>query len=212
MASKNTTVVIVILACVAVALLAMCAVGISLVSWSARKVGQFAGEVGQEIEKEMQRQQFAENWQPLPDDVGPEGLFPEQVAGFRRTSHDERAAVPEYDIDVPGRHAVYEAGAGKIDLDVYRASKLEAEALIRRVADTIDERESGYRFQMGSPESGRYRYEINPPSEKGYLWSSKGWLFFFRTHDEPDLIAFADEYLKSIEGGPELDSGKQADE
>lgn len=197
MASNSTRTVLIILACVAVVILAVCAGTVGVVVWGTREAVRFIGE---EMEAERARQEFAASWQPPPADIAPEALFPEEVAGFRRASHDAVARVPDYAIDVPGRLAIYRADAAMIEVFAWQVSPLEAEALIRRVMDGIEERSHTYRVQSGSPESGRYRYTIRPPAETGYLWADEGWLFFLRTGDMDDLEPFLMDYLRSVEG------------
>ena len=155
------------------------------------------------MEKQGQQAAFARTWQPPPPEAGPETLFPDKILGFTLADQDEDASVPEFGIDVPGRRGGYGSSRGKIEVFVYRANKLEKEALSGRLKKAVEEGPYNSRWTLDSDlgDFSRFDYTVSPPFQKGILWWSKDWLFLFRTHGEIDLEPFVEAYLRAIQQG-----------
>ena len=155
------------------------------------------------MEKQGQQAAFARSWQPPLPEAGPERLFPGDVLDFELADQDEKASVPEFGIDVPGHRAGYGSSRGKIEVLVYRANKLEKEALSGRLKKAVEEGPYNSRWTLDSDlgDFSRFDYTVSPPLQKGILWWSKDWLFLFRTHGEIDLEPFVEAYLRAIQQG-----------
>ena len=186
-----------LLGCGVAALLMLLICGGLAVYLVSRGAGWFWGA----IQAEQQRAEFAASWQPPPSGAGPDRLFPANVAEFELLSHDRQADVPDFGIDLAGHHATYQSPQMKLDVFVYRATKLEKEALFRRVEDAIQQNDYNLRMRFGSSQGDRFSYTVSPPRQKGSLWWSKDWLFFFRTDGSEDLEPFLEAYLSALAQG-----------
>ena len=153
------------------------------------------------MERQEQRASFARAWQPPPPEVGPETLFPEKVLDFSLAGQDEEASVPEFGIDVSGHRAGYRSAQGEIEVFVYRANKLEKEALSERLKKAVEEGPYHARSTLDSDlgDYSRFDYSIRPPFQKGVLWWSKDWLLLFRTHGQIELEPFVEAYLRAVQ-------------
>lgn len=164
------------------------------------------------LKEEGEREAFAVSWLPPGDNATAKELFPESLAGFQRSGHDEVLTVDRFNIELKGRRAVYSSPQAKIEVFIYRASSLEKEAIYRRVLNSIgadddlgDWDDDPYTMRMSSGDSGSKRlgFTVKPPFHKGQLWWSKDWLFFFLTESDIDLEAFQQIYLDEVQGsGP----------
>ena len=150
------------------------------------------GWVEHVIAEETERQKLASDWQPPARDAGPDKLFPARIGEFELASHDDKAAIPEFKFDLPGRHAAYRSPQGQVDVFIYQVSELEREALLRRVDDAYESSKAGRRITK-TP----YRaYYSSPEFHQNHFWWMKGWLFAFRSRDEQDREPFVMAYLR----------------
>jgi len=208
MAKKNTL-LLWGLGCGGVGVLGLLACG-GLVAMLIPAIRDFGETITQAIEAEQQHDAFADNWRPPPDEADPQTLFPEKVGEYRRTGHDANAAVAAFGIDVAGHHATYKSGPHEIEVYVYRATRLEKEALYQRVSDAIENGDYNWRTSFGGPQADRYTFTVSPPSQMGSLWWSQDWLFFFHVMGEEDPQPFLDVYLRDIQR-PEGNGAKTGD-
>lgn len=112
-----------------------------------------------------------------------------------------------------GRNAVYKSGEDRVLVYVYRATKLEKEALFRRAYDQlapdkdsniskrpIHSGRQGFRGVTGEVKGNVLSFELYPgsdPNPYGILWWDKDWLFLVRgTRMDPDH--FFKDYLATL--------------
>lgn len=176
---------------------------------------RFAGEgisrvVREQVEAEQARQDLAAQWRP----PSPEGeveaavdtLFPPQVAEYMRTAHDDHAALPEFEIDRDGRHAVYEAGENQIEVYLVPMTSQEADDLFARIKELYeaDDDPSGFRgwSTIRTSETFARSYIHTKRLQQNYLWFVKGWLLVFRTPQSDDIEPFVHAFLRQSGGRP----------
>lgn len=152
-----------------------------------------------ESEKAKTIEEFASQWEPPSDHIGIEQSFPAKVGQFELSGKDKAAGIPEFNIDFAGHHATYKKDREEIEIYVYRATQLEKEALYHRVAESIQHGDYSSWKTYGSPRSDRYKYSVSRPKQKGFLWWTKGWLFYFKTTEDFDLDKFVILYLDTIQ-------------
>lgn len=156
--------------------------------------------IEEETAKEQAWQEFALAWRPPPDNPGADWIFPAKVGEFQLVGYDKGATVPEFGIDiVPAHHAIYRTEQQEIEVNVYRVNKLEKEALYRRIGRSIEEGKYNNKITSCSPEYDRCEYTVAPPRQKGSLWWSRDWLFYFRTNQNDNLEPFIKLYLNAIQ-------------
>ena len=148
----------------------------------------------QQVALEQERQQLADSWQPPAEDASLEDFFPAKVANYNLDSRDENAAIPEFQFDLDGRHAVYQSDDSRIDVFVYHATELEKEALFRRVDDVYEEQEGGFKLKT---EMGYRLYYSSSQHHQNHFWWMKGWLLVFRTDDSEDREPFVKKFLQT---------------
>ncbi|MCA9247746.1 MAG: hypothetical protein KDA42_11535 [Planctomycetales bacterium] len=158
----------------------------------------FTGVKGM-IASEQQKTAFARSWRAPAADADAQRLFPEEVDFLPVANRDPSERAAEFGIDLAGEHARYESPKMAIDVFAYRATRLEKEALFRRVDEAIENGDYNYRFKFGSMDSDRFTFSVGPPHTQGSLWWSKGWLFVLLTDSEDELESFQQAYLTMIQ-------------
>lgn len=146
------------------------------------------------IEAEKERSALAVNFEPVTADEPAAEVFPAQLLEYKRTAADDSTGVPQLSIAMPGKHAVYEAGASKIDAYVFPYTAQQRATILKTIEDLnkgqgssswvkIDLGDDYARIHMSSGRLG-----------SNYLWFTKTALVAFRTTDtedrEPVLKAF----------------------
>ncbi|QJX00687.1 hypothetical protein FTUN_8319 [Frigoriglobus tundricola] len=152
------------------------------------------------LAEEQERQAIAAAWDAPDRGAAPAQVFPLMVKGYRLDRADDRADVPELNLDVKGAHAVYSAGASRVEVFAYPVSKLEAEALMARAERAYEQDgERGVReFTSVDIEDSYGRVYLSAPGlGQSHLWFTKGWLLVFRTPDAEDREAFVREFLRT---------------
>jgi hypothetical protein len=205
-----------LLACLLAAagvLLACCVVPGVLIPVLAPKAAEWGREQFGWVKDEFARQEdwnaLAGSWKAPPADVPADRLFPPAVSGYQRLEHDEVAAVPEFQLKLPGRRARYaRVGGGSVELFAYRATALEKETIYQRVLDATKDNSSGH-YVSGSPQGPRVVYSIFSEQE-GVLWYSDGWLFLARSRDKTDPQEFLLKFLPALSNPrpPNTSTGK----
>jgi hypothetical protein len=170
-------------------------------------------DVDRDAESGREWGEIARFWRPPPPEAGPDVLFPGKVEGFVRTGYDRRAGVPDLRIDAEGHHATYRQGYLAIEVHVYRASRLEKEALLKRAIEAIDppkrsrdqfpdtatKRDRPFSSMMnGRPDGPRLVYRTQKPDRRGVFWWDRDWLFLARTESQADPEAFLKRYLEVL--------------
>ena len=185
--------------------------GIQTTQNAARQAMQTAREAQREMIEQQEAARFAAEWIAPAPGAGPEMLFPEDVSGWRRTSHDDAAEVVELGLSHQGRHAVYEAGITGIDVYVYEVGADEQSAVFQAAADAIDAGNytSRSKFSVNDGTVRHLTFSFAPPERHGRLWWCKGWLLLFIADDaEVDLRSFQTEYARLIQGTPDTTETK----
>jgi serine/threonine protein kinase len=183
-------------------LLVCCGLPVGVPVLFAPRVSKWAREKAAWAEHEFARQEewnaLASSWKPPADEVFTTHLFTEDPAGYALQEQDDRAAVPEFNITLPGRRARYAApDGGSVELFVYRPTPAEKQAVYQRVMDTVKSHGSGH-FISGSPDGPRVVYSIFS-EEDGVLWYGHGWLFFARSRDQADPQGFLLKFLPVLQ-------------
>jgi hypothetical protein len=179
--------------------------GIQTTRDAARQAMQAAQEAKRDMAEQAERAQMAAAWVPPAAGAAPDGLFPENITGWRRTSNDDAAEVAELGLSRPGRHAVYESGIDGIDVYVYEVGADEQSPVFLAAANKIDS--GGYSTQSKiSIDDGTVHhmtFSFAPPERHGLMWWCKGWLLFIADDAQVDLKSFQTEYATLIQGAPE---------
>jgi serine/threonine protein kinase len=183
------------------ALLACCVVPVVVVPVLVPKAANWGREQFGWVKDEFARQEdwnaLAGSWKAPPADLPADRLFPPAVSGYRRLEHDEVAAVPEFQLTLPGRRARYAGpGGGSVELFAYRATALEKETIYQRVLDATKGNPSGH-YVSGSPQGPRVVYSMFSEQE-GVLWYGDGWLFLARSRDKTNPQEFLLKFLPAL--------------
>jgi hypothetical protein len=165
-----------------------------------------------EFARPYQWEEVARFWRPPPADAGSQLLFGKRVGRYELIEHDDQAHVPELRIELPGYRAVYRAGSSQeINLFVYRATRLEKEAVYRRAYDVLapeDEDAPRSFFITGSVEGSFLAYQVNSRKDLmpyGIFWWDQNWLFFARSRNVENLEVFLKEYLAVLSGAESVE-------
>jgi hypothetical protein len=162
---------------------------------------QELAEGQRQLAEEPQRQALAAGWDAPDRGAAPAQVFPPAVGDYRLDRADDRAAVPELNLDAKGAHASYSSGASRVEVFAYPVSKLEAEALMNRAERVYEQGGPGgdHRVwsRVESGESYARAYLSAPELGQNHLWFTKGWLLVFRTPDTEDREAFVREFLRA---------------
>jgi hypothetical protein len=173
---------------------------------AARQAMQAAQEAQRAMLEQQEAARFGAEWVPPGAGAGPDVLFPEDVSGWRRTSHDDAAELSELGLSRSGRHAVYESGVIGIDLYVYEVGADEQSAAFEGAADAINAGSYSTQSKFSADDGTVHHmtFSFSPPERHGLMWWCKGWLMVFIADDaEADLHSFQTEYARSIQGAPE---------
>jgi hypothetical protein len=188
-----------------------CAIGCGLIVLTLAIVGGVVAWKGPQfftfftalVAQEQARQELLQKWTPPADDAPTDAVFPPSLDGYRRESTDEQAMIPELQIDMAGKHAVYREGPSRIDVYFYRVTHLENEALFARV-EKASEEGSGTRtwskVDLGDDYARVYLWTTR--LKQNQLWYSRGRLLIFRTTDEADCEPFIHAFFKAGAAAP----------
>ncbi|MBW3599864.1 MAG: hypothetical protein KY475_21655 [Planctomycetes bacterium] len=196
-----------------VAVVLLCG-GVAFGVWSmVRYAGEQVGNVIKEqLDAEAERQDVAAQWRPPAEDAAPGSLFPEQLAGYQRTSHDDQATLPELLIERDGHHAVYESDGRRIDVYVYPVSSSEADSILSGVQQIYesDQNQSGFRRWSSIRTSDEFAraYLHTSNLQQNYLWFVQGWLVVFRTEQSEDIEPFVHAFFR--ESSADAAEGQEA--
>ncbi len=174
-------------------------------------VNRVSTGVGKIMNQAMQQ---AQAWDQLDKDFRPpaanapvDQLFPKRLGPQERTIVDDASTIPDMEIDLRGRHAVYGRGAGAIHVYAFQPlTRLEKEALFRRVTDLADKEKksaaSHSSFVSGSPKDDRVEIRVERRDVSGKslrvragLWWSHDWLCIVRTPLDVEPNPLLLEYL-----------------
>ena len=192
MASKGMTIGLII----GGLFLAMCVLCVGGLVWLVSAGVDAAGDF---VAAEAARTEFAANWNPPAEDVDGADLFPAQAGAFALESQDADANVPEFNVEAEGWHGVYKSGGATVQVYAYVADFQTKETLFARIAAAADD-ESKYNMRTNTRwDPNRFNFSVSPPAQNGYLWYSKGWMFFFLGSGDPDLDAFSVDYLTLVQ-------------
>ncbi len=78
--------------------------------------------VTEETKRQNDWAKVARAWKPLPDDAGPDRLFPDDVEGVRLDHHDTEVDLRYLGIDLAGNHAMYGNGETAVEVFVFRVT------------------------------------------------------------------------------------------
>ena len=149
------------------------------------------------VAQEQERQLLVTNWTPPAKDAPDVDVFPPMLEGYRLVETNNRANLPELQIDVPGAHAVYRKGPSQIDLYLFPVTQLENEALFKRVEEA-SEKGGGSRtwtkVDLGDAYARIYLWSTN--LKQNHLWYTRGHLVVFRTADEEDRENFVHAFFQ----------------
>jgi hypothetical protein len=179
--------------------------GIQTTRDAARQAMQAAQEAKRDMAEQAERAQMAAAWVPPAAGAAPDGLFPENITGWRRISSDDAAEVAELGLSRPGRHAVYESGITGIDVYVYEVGSDEQSSVFQDAANAIDAGNytSRSKISIDNGTDHHLTFSFSPPERHGRMWWCKGWLLLFVADDaEVDLQSFQTEYATLIQGAP----------
>lgn len=145
---------------------------------------------------EQERQQLAERWSPPADDAPAEVVFPAQLENYKREAADDDAKVPELQLDLPGKHAVYRHGASRIDAYVFPITRVERDGVLHR----LEHAQGGgtrtwTKVDLGDA-YGR-AYLSSTAQKQNHLWFTKGRLVLFRTSDEADCEGLVKAFFRA---------------
>jgi serine/threonine protein kinase len=203
----------VLLGCGAASAVMFLTLGLGLYFVATWAIPELKMDVDRAAESGREWGEIARFWRPPPPKSGPDVLFPGKVEGFVRTGCDRRAGVPDLRIDSEGHHATYRQGDLTIEMYVYRASRLEKEALFKRAIeaiepprrsldqyhDTATKRDRPFGFMMnGRADGPRLVYRTQSPDRRGVFWWDRDWLFLARTDSQADPEAFLKRYLEVL--------------
>jgi hypothetical protein len=162
--------------------------------WQAPKIIAWFEEM---VAEEEQRQLLIKNWPQPAKDAAAEAIFPAKLLGYQRESTDEAARIPELQIDVAGKHAVYKEGASRIDAYVYVITHLEYEALVNRVDKASESAGTRSKTTVDLGENYARCYLSASGLGQNHLWYSRGRLVLFRTADSEDREDVALEFFRT---------------
>ncbi len=174
-----------------------------------KQKGDFGRRQEEQKKEEQQLEKLARKWKAPPVDAGPDRLFPDAVGDYRLAEHDTKADVADLNVVAPGQRAIYQGPAGNVEVFVYRASRLEKEAILRRVTEALTPRAftrlmTGGANIRGSAQSTYFSYSLEAtPTEgaqSGTFWWQDDWLFLLRTTTAEGPGPFLGEYLTKLAG------------
>lgn len=201
----------------------MCGGGIALVGFRwyglAKQVVQ---EVGPELVSMGELLHEAQAWIPPSAEAGPEEVFPlsvtatsrprpgqpnpQMVTAWKRTGHDDSAAIPELALDQDGRHARYEANGAAIDVCIYRVAASEQAQVFSDAVSALQG--AGYSsqthqdYEFDEFDMVRWMtFSFSPPERHGRMLWVKDWLIVTMTdRAATDVEGFERAYLRGIQG------------
>jgi serine/threonine protein kinase len=151
--------------------------------------------------------QLERAWMPPPDNAAPDLLFPARLDDYVLQEVDDKAELPGLDIHEKGRHGHYQNETLRLDLYVYRLSKLEKEAQYQHVINALEKQrgknDAHRNLFDGSALSPRLTYHLGDrakgvvkPRPRGVLWWNRGWLFLLQTEEAVDPEPLLLNYLE----------------
>ncbi|MCA8998693.1 MAG: hypothetical protein KDA80_16960 [Planctomycetaceae bacterium] len=154
------------------------------------------------LEKELERQQLLENWNPPADDAAPAELLPESFAGYTRSNEPEEVPIPEIEAEKTFHHATYSAGGSNFDVYISRASADDRTLIFKLLKDKVDAFENGTKFTLGTENANSFYFMYGPPFRSGSAYFGKGWLILGTKEGDDQsnqLSEFLQSYLDAIE-------------
>ena len=160
------------------------------------------------------------NWKPPAADTPRTRLLPAAMGEYKLVESGDRG-VSELNISEPGQRGLYRGPTGDVELFVYRANKLEKEAIVRRAMEVLNRSGtasdgfggSSYGFN-GSAEGPFLSYQLGSVKESaqapahrkaeqyGTFWGDRGWLFLVRSASADLPGEFLEQYLAHLSRGP----------
>lgn len=152
--------------------------------------------------------QLDKDFVPPGDNANIDEVFPKRLGELERRMVDDDAAIPDLNLDLKGRHAVYGQGGQEVHLYAFQPVKrLEKEALFRRAMDLADKDQKTsptvYSSISGSPQGNRLAIHVERTQSSGKavrvranLWWSHDWLCVLRTPLSQDPEPLLKEYLQ----------------
>ena len=152
----------------------------------------------EQMQAEQARRTIASSWVPPAVEFDAARFFPPQVGAYRLASHDGEASIPEFRFDLDGIRAVYASHDQQVRVHVYQASKLEKEALFRRMEDVWEDHDGGMQRRTNV---GYRLYYWSSKHRQNHFWWMSDWLIVFRTDRSEDLEPFIRAYLAATTAG-----------
>lgn len=161
-----------------------------------KKGMDFANEA---IAAEQERQGLAVNWIAPAADADPAKIFPAQLDAYQRTTAEKSSGIPQLSITLPGAHAVYESGPGRIDAYVFPVTQSQRTDLLQQIEKLKQGQSSSTWMNIDlGPEYAR-AYLSSNALEKNQLWFTKTHLVVFRTTDEDDREPILKAFFKAAQ-------------
>jgi hypothetical protein len=164
-----------------------------------------AQQIGPEIQKQMERAQFAGTWRAPAADAGPDQLFPPALGGWSLSGHDDAAAIPELAIEREGVHGTYESAGTTVNVYAYQVPMTEQSQVFQAASAALDG--AGYstktQAEMDYGSMHWMTFEFNPPQRVGRMMWANDWLFVMMTEKPAvNLEGFEKEYLDAVQAPP----------
>lgn len=144
----------------------------------------------------MEELEYANRWTPPADDLPLEELFPDTVAGFTRGEVVGESNVGILGVTSADAAATYSSTDDEISVFMMRVDKFEKQTIYDDVGNAIDA--GNYSSRATSTFGDAMDFSLSGP-EKGKLWFSKGWLFFFYKTTPADMDEFIREFLTIVD-------------
>ncbi|MCA9076279.1 MAG: hypothetical protein KDA93_14715 [Planctomycetaceae bacterium] len=166
---------------------------------------QQAEEMVEQLHQEFVRQQmteaFPDGWRAPNDDATGEVLFPETVGNFSRLDVDSSPSPTDFGLsDLECERATYESALRDVDVYAYRVAADERRDQMQSTKDAL--RDNFTNSWNSSTTRTNYEvlsFSVSPPTTKGVVFASEGWLFLILSEDEFADEEFQTEFLIAIQ-------------
>lgn len=184
--------------CGVVALLCALLIGGLIVAWP--KISKNAtGWVQDKMKEQAAEERLDATWKP-PTPQPNEQWFPEQVAGWTRSSAEPIHELPEVGATKEGYSATYALNGQRIEVKAIPVTDLERDGLMQRAAGFSPRPEN--RSFTATTSFGNTRQTKYGNGERLYVRSLSDWFVLMHTLDGAEIKPFADAWLRAIDTQP----------
>jgi hypothetical protein len=182
---------------VAALLCALIIAGI-IVAWP-KISGSATGWFQQKLQEQQELARFEASWKP-PTPEPSEQWFPEQVAGWTRSTAEAIHELPEVGATKDGYSATYMLNGQRIEVKAIPVTDLERDGVMGRAAGFSPRPEN--RSFTATTSIGNTRQTKYGNGERLYVRSLSAWFVLMHTLDGAEIGPFADAWLHAIDTQP----------